>query len=606
MRIDAIKSVNVPPVLCFEASELSDLVVIAGPNGVGKTRLISAMLKYFRNFSDQGTSFELLATCDEEASAWGKTKLNTMDASDADRLKQLLQKTQRRRNLASSVLYYESDRSIQNIKPLVFEWEFTDPWEESIGKNLSFNPLKSRWQDTIHSIFKKIQSQKSSIATKAIHLKNTGHESMKLEFSDPLNPFREAFGRLLGPKRLVGADVRKQTLIYADGDREDDVKSLSSGESEVLNIIFDFLLRKPKDCIVFFDEPELHLHPELLLKLITTLRTIGKNNQFFLITHSPAVISSSLDDSVIFLTPPRIDGANQAVLIKPDDSTSNALHKLGQSIGIVALGHKIALVERADSSLDKQTYGHILENEFPNIVLQPVGGKEQLNSFDAILDDILNRTIWGVEFFMLADRDAAPLGVSPKDIQQRSAGRFQVLSKYHLENYFLDESVLSACFTDQEPANSWLRDAEAINSKLTEIARSYLSYATALIVSKQLRQAVGNISVMPKGCSNISAEELATAIGALINSEQARVLDAMNRDQADTLVRHTYTHLEKSLESSDWKSVLPGKPVLASFASLANIPLGRLKSLYISRNAALGLNTFDEIRTIFRDWSEGG
>lgn len=42
-----------------------------------------------------------------------------------------------------------------------------------------------------------------------------------------------------------------------------------------MNVVFDFLLRNPSDCIVLFDEPELHLHPELSYKLLQTLRTAG-------------------------------------------------------------------------------------------------------------------------------------------------------------------------------------------------------------------------------------------------------------------------------------------------------------------------------------------
>ena len=604
MRIDKFTSRNIPPVQLFEVDHLSDLVVIAGPNGVGKTRLVDAMLHYFRTFNQSGASFEIVATCDEEIALWGKPRLATLEATDAQKLRQTLEKNQRRRNLQSTIVYYESDRSIQNIKPLQFQWEFADPWEEQISKDVSFNLFKSRWQDTIHAIFKKIQSQKSAIATRAIQLKSEGHSSMNLEFTDPLDPFRDAFTKLLGPKRLVGADVQKQTLIYADGDREDDIKSLSSGEREVLNIIFDFILRKPSDCVVFFDEPELHLHPELLHKLITTLRSVGKNNQFILISHSPSVISASLEDSVVFLTPPKPDGSNQAVLVKPDDSTSSALHKLGQSIGVVALGHKIVLVEGNDSSLDKQTYGQILENRFSNLVLQPVGGKDQLVSFEAVLDNILNRTIWGVDFYMLADRDAAPISMSPQDILERSNGRFRVLERYHLENYFLNEAVLAACFEDQEPADSWLRNEADIRTKLLEIAESFLSYATSLIVSKHVRLSVGNISVMPKACSNKTVDELSKLIVDTQTTERGRVFAAMEDGVTDRLIRQTYAELEAALRSDAWKSRVPGKPILASFAGAANIPIGRLKSLFIAKDISTGTGAFSEIESIFQEWSQ--
>lgn len=51
MRIKAIRARNISPVKVFEVESLSDVVVIAGPNGVGKTRLVNALLAYFQNLS---------------------------------------------------------------------------------------------------------------------------------------------------------------------------------------------------------------------------------------------------------------------------------------------------------------------------------------------------------------------------------------------------------------------------------------------------------------------------------------------------------------------------------------------------------------------------
>jgi len=49
LRIKKISATEVLPVKNFEVDNLSDLVVIAGPNGVGKTRLITALLQNFQN-----------------------------------------------------------------------------------------------------------------------------------------------------------------------------------------------------------------------------------------------------------------------------------------------------------------------------------------------------------------------------------------------------------------------------------------------------------------------------------------------------------------------------------------------------------------------------
>jgi ABC-type cobalamin/Fe3+-siderophores transport system ATPase subunit len=606
MRIKAINVENILPVKKFQVDNLADLVVIAGPNGVGKTRLITGLLKFFQNCNGSNPSFIIEATCQNEEEVFGAKFIDTSIKSSSQKLKGLLQKNRRRRNLTSSIVYFESNRSIQNVQPLGFQFDFPDPWDEELGWNLSFGGLANRWQDTQHAIFKKIQSQKSYIAARAIHLKNSGHDSMNLDFSDPLTPFREAFFQLLGPKVLAAADIQKQTLMYEYQGEERPVNTLSSGEKEVLNIAFDYILRKPSNCIVFFDEPELHLHPELLIKLISTLKNVGENNQFILISHSPDVISSSLDDSVIFLTPPDEAGSNQGVLVTPQDENTEALSRLGHSVGVVSLGKKIVLIEGKSSSLDKQTYSHILKNRFSNLVLLPSGGKGNLQTFEVILEQVLDKTLWGVDFYMLADRDAAPSNRVGSQSESESNTRFKALSKYHLENYFLNAETLALCFSQMEDDSSWLRSPEQIDAVLREIAREHLGYAASLIVSKRVRDAAGNVDIMIKGAHSLPVEDFVTQIGTKVSGEAERISMALDINRIKQMADDIYKELEQLLDNSDdqWKSDIPGKVVLSKFAARANIPIGRLKTLYIKHAQKSQDDPFAEIYKIFKVFSE--
>ncbi len=528
MRIRAITATNILPVKNFQVDNLSDLVVIAGPNGVGKTRLITGFLHYFQNISGNNPSFIIEATNSNEETVFGSKNIDTANPQDSQKLRGLLQKNRKRRNLTSSIVYFESNRSIQSVKPLTFQFDFPDPWEEELGWNLSFGGFATRWQDTQHAIFRKIQSQKSNIASRAIQLKRDGYDSMNLDFSDPLTPFRDAFSQLLDPKTLAAADIQRQTLTYEDNGETRDVNTLSGGEREVLNITFDFILRKPSDCIVFFDEPELHLHPELLSKLISTLKHAGNNNQFILVSHSPDVISSSLDDSVIFLTPPKDNDGNQAVLVTPQDENTEALSRLGQSVGVVALGKKIVLIEGKASSLDKQTYTHILKNQYSNLVLLPSGGKGNLQAFETVLQEVLDKSIWGVQFYMLADRDAFPSHRPDLDLEKESEGRFKTLSKYHLENYFLDSEVLARCFAQMENEDSWLRDSNEIEKVLKEIASQHVGYAASLITSKYVRNKAGNVDVMIKGANEYDQETFVDHLIEKATLENDRVSTSLN------------------------------------------------------------------------------
>lgn len=410
---------------------------------------------------------------------------------------------------------------------------------------------------------------------------------------------------LLAPKQMLDPTARDQRLQYTIGTNTLEFATLSSGEREVVNIAFDFLLRRPSDCIVFFDEPELHLHPELSYKLLQTLRSIGTRNQFVLSTHSPDVITASLDQSVIFVSPPRTspEGApeNQAIAVTEADETNRALRLLGQSIGIVALGRRIVLIEGDQSSLDKQTYGSILGNRNPGLVLVPSGGKHVIESFEAVNRAVLSQSLWGVEFFMLCDRDSRPPASEAVDAAAVS-GRLQVLSRYHLENYFLDEFVWADAFSLMEPDGSWLRDPSQIRAALRDLAGRYVSYATTLAVASRLRLEAGNVDAMAKDCHGKTLEQTQQLVIAQASQESDRVADVLDRDGVSRAVAEHYERLSQAIEddSEDWKAMVPGKQVLSAFASQANLSAGRAKTMYIAATHAESPHQpFKEIQDIF-------
>jgi predicted ATPase len=620
MRLRAIRAANVNPVKLFSVDSLSDVVVLAGPNGVGKTRLVEAMLASFRNPSTyrggaSQPSLQLIveATNPAERKEWGKESLDTAIQVDAQKLVLTLQKTRRRSNWQSSVLNFESDRTILQVQPYNFSWDYRDPFEEGVGWEVSFSRLRDRFQDTMHSIFRTVRSRRESIALRIEELVRNREQvqderfgdvlnKIDRDFPDPVAVFRRAFSQLLAPKVLLEPDPKTQQLSYSFDGQSFPITSLSSGEREVINIVFDFLLRSPSDCIVAFDEPELHLHPELSYKLIQTLKSIGQRNQFILCTHSPDIITASLDNSVVFVAPFKADGINQAIPVREDDETNEALKRLGQSIGIVALGKKLVLIEGATSSLDKQTYGAILRDLFPNLVLVPSGGRGVITAFEMLHKHVLDKTIWGVEFFMLCDRDAVPPTREPAEIV---SPRLKVLRRYHLENYFLDEEVLAGVFESMELNDSWLRSPQEIRKALKEIARTQIAYATALTTSSYYRERIGNLNIMAKDCQNLSIDELCRQLVIRVGEEQSRMLNAVQAVAVESYARATAKSLQDSLDqdSEEWKALIPGKPLLNVFANRVKLDPARLKTAYIRVAEKRAVSPFKEVIDAFSAFS---
>jgi len=586
MKLVDVFARDVKPIKLAHITEMSDTVVLAGPNGVGKTRLLSGLQQHLQNQRvDQNFHIRLQATCDAERADWKKDELDTRSEADVRALATTLQRRRRRANFTSSFLNFESNRTIQQVQNYNWNWDYGDPFLEEVGWNFGFGNMTSRFQDMLHSIFRKMRSRREAIALHYESLLKQREDALQAQggsqeertkqlaehvlidpaqFPDALLPFKAAFSQLLAPKELLDPRIQNQQMFYrtAQGD-ELPITDLSSGEREVVNIVFDFLLRAPSDCVVMFDEPELHLHPELSYRLLQTLRRTGERNQFIFCTHSAEIITASLANTVVFIAPPKADASNQALPVKEDDETHQALKLLGQSIGIISLGKRLVLIEGEQGSLDKQTYGAILKDRFPKLVLVPSGGKSLLQSFSLLNDKVLAKTIWGVEFFMLCDRDALPLS-DPSEIEAQGAGRIRLLGRYHLENYFLDEHTIAKLFEPLTTEEHWLRRPADVRAALKEVAAGQASYAAALLTAAYFREAVGNVDLMPKACNGKNVDELTTLILAKSVEETARVSTALDKVAIADHLKKVMDAIGKSLaaDTDEWKALIPGKVIL--------------------------------------------
>jgi hypothetical protein len=89
--------------------------------------------------------------------------------------------------------------------------------------------------------------------------------------------------------------------------------------------------------------------------------------------------------------------------------------------------------------------------------------------------------------------------------------------------------------------------------------------------------------------------------------EETRISSSIKQDEVESYAKEVYQELENQIQCPDhsWKSSIPGKPIFAKFCAKANIPQGRLKTLYISKATEMAESSpFHEIRQIFKDFSE--
>lgn len=88
-------------------------------------------------------------------------------------------------------------------------------------------------------------------------------------------------------------DIEKNELIFESLSKEKlGIEDLSAGEKELFHRAIYLNAQELQDSIILVDEPELSLHPTWQTYIADLYNNAGENNQVFLATHSPHIISS--------------------------------------------------------------------------------------------------------------------------------------------------------------------------------------------------------------------------------------------------------------------------------------------------------------------------
>lgn len=124
--------------------------------------------------------------------------------------------------------------------------------------------------------------------------------------------FKQAFKIMFNGKKQfleIRNEENKKMVYFKEGKREMPIELLSSGEKQ---IVFrgGFLLKDQNNLneeFVLIDEPEISLHPNWQLKIISFYKNLFKNksniqkSQLFIATHSPFIIHSTDKDDIVII-----------------------------------------------------------------------------------------------------------------------------------------------------------------------------------------------------------------------------------------------------------------------------------------------------------------
>lgn len=566
MRIKELRLNNWEVIRQADLLELSDFVVIAGPNGVGKTKIKNAIVHIFQNGGNPpaGSSVILEATNQQEANGWGRSEFSLPQNS----FWSFIATNTKRLKTKSQLIQIDSNRSVENIQfqQLTFN-QIGDPENEEVGYGYGFNNVKNRFEDICRTLHRLKSKEVTSVYVEYNkHLDNTKPNVTLNRLEDPTEKYLELFGKLLYPKTMLPIDINSTTIQYKD--EEGSIRnfdSLSSGEREVVVLTFDILTQNPNDCIILIDEPEVHLHPELTFRLIKVLKSIGLRNQYFLFTHSPDIIGNSLDSGVHFVRPKsRVPLGNQVVKIDNENLEGfKYIPNIRETIGMVSVGKKLLFVEGKSTSIDRDVFATIAKASKTDVAIIPSDSCSNINNM-SLISETLDKGVFGIELNMIRDRD----GLTDEQISNfstKSNGKLIFLPVYHIENFFVDplaiHIVAKKILLDRAPS------IDEITSRIIDFAKKQLKHTAILYVKSEIYFQAGNFDISPSititGTTTI--DELANSFGEKRNNLLNQYATQFDNNKIKERIMFWTTRLETSIANgwtNDAKKYFIGKRLL--------------------------------------------
>jgi predicted ATPase len=604
MRIKSISLTDYNPIKYFRIDNLGNTIVIAGANGSGKTRLKEAIVAALQGNAIMDITIEATRPEEEDAKYFGGPVLELKKGVGNNVLTNYINSRQYGSGrYVGSLVQIDSNRSIQTLKYNPVNWLGGDPDDvDSVG-TFYFNPFSNRWQDFVNYIHQKSAARDKKLAEemKANPDKN-GREILE-KYPDPFEKYKKIFEETLPGKRLLDIDPAKpREFRYNDSFGQDlSFSSLSSGEQEVIKVLFDVARKEIRHSIIIVDEPELHLHPTLTFRLIESLKSIGEHtNQFIFLTHSSDLITTYYSTGDVYFIDSKQDGSNQANRLSDlIEMHQDIIPLIGQNLGLFAVGKKLVFVEGEESSIDRLAYQKIAHYINPEIRVIPAGSVFNIMTLNNVEEQIRN-TIFGIDMYMIRDRD----GLDDKQIESlEKNGRIRCLKRRHIENYFLDEEIIFAVaetlyITRINPS----LNIDSIRDGIKRIADDSLT----LNICKNTKEYLSlNHFLKAPSVKNIEGKDLENVkqeLAMVISENVTELATNLQKETIQKWINDEETKLRNSLSNGKWTSIFQGKYIFKKLCSdILRQDEIRVRHAYIDIALEKKPSAIQEIIDIFAD-----
>ena len=300
----------------FESEgKVLDLIVLAGINGSGKTRVLESIRYWFEMFRSKAVNVELFYEENER-----EVLESLMNSEGLTEVEKEAQKDIEFTDCLRNIKFYNYDyrhnktenqnynskiisRSFGKLKifpkiiyvPTEINFEEIKKAQTNLKKEYSFINMVDSYE---------IKDIPSYIATR---ISKVANEEEDLTMGQVR---KKVFEEINGIFEILELDVKLSEIskdensmpIFTDSSgKKFGINELSSGEKQLFLRTLAIKMLEPENSIIMIDEPELSLHPKWQQKIVDVYKKIGKNNQIILATHSPHILGSVEKENIILL-----------------------------------------------------------------------------------------------------------------------------------------------------------------------------------------------------------------------------------------------------------------------------------------------------------------
>ena len=321
--------------LNFESEgKVLDLIVLAGINGSGKTRVLESIRYWFEMFRSKAVNVELFYEENEK-----EVLKSLMNSEGLTEVEKEAQKDIEFTDCLKNIKFYNYDyrhnktenqnynskiisRSFGKLKifpkiiyvPTEINFEEIKKAQTNLKKEYSFINIVDSYE---------IKDIPSYIATR---ISKVANEEEDLTMGQVR---KKVFVEINGIFEILESDVKLSEIskdensmpIFTNSSgKKFGINELSSGEKQLFLRTLAIKMLEPENSIIMIDEPELSLHPRWQQKIIDVYKKIGKNNQIILATHSPYILGSVEKESIILL----VKNKNGLVEVRTGENFGNS------------------------------------------------------------------------------------------------------------------------------------------------------------------------------------------------------------------------------------------------------------------------------------------